>query len=157
MITNLGERNPKLKHRISYRIDIIPEEKPSCLTAPPFAGYYINLSNPLKGRFVALQKALEAPDDHSLRSCGKISVRVLVVDEQLGEIRLIFDSAAEPDNETCKNLEYEYKLLSELGCQINDWEIVTDADGTAYHAIRSEVKLEWLLPRQLDHAIITED
>jgi len=161
---------PELKHRFSYRIDIIPVNNPykAYFTQKlPYGGHYVNGNDPIKARAVAFRQAEEVPYDPELSSYGELTTKIWFVDEQEEESRLIADlTAVELSSEICFNLEYEYELLNKLGHAIKEWELVSDPDGNPYRAIVSEFKVKEICPdilmpidydQSMDRIIIEEN
>ncbi len=104
-------------------------------------GYYFNNSDPLWARFLALRKAQELIDNPRYQRLGDFTVRVLFADEHQQAKKIIYDSACNNSLDLCVNLEYEYNLIRQLGCTIKDWEIVSEPDGRAFQAKRSEFRV----------------
>lgn len=146
--------------RITYLVDVIGDNNKAIeLDDKPsrYGGFFYSKGDPIWGRFLALSKAQEWINTPRYQQDRDFEVRVVLYEDKKRKKHIIYDSACANSFEICKNLDYEFNLLTSLGCKVNDWDIINDADGKTYRAIKKECRFSESLSGNQESDLEPED
>lgn len=157
-----GNKKTKLNYPFYYRIDVVN----SPTTDPPaepsqrlvFKSYTRRRFNPLKARWLILNKAERLAADESITQNGKYCIQIYLVDNLKHNEYLISDSRGLTP-EIKNTLETELDLLWPFVVNTDDWLTVTapEDNGKKYSILISRPSSGDVLPLRMMYYLLTRD